>query len=76
MTHFQYFKGDDYNTDHYSMTLSQKSDAAYTQDTKIQYQNTDLYTTSDSKISNIFPILGNPDEITESSAIKSNIIVH
>jgi len=23
MTHFQYYKGDDYNTDHYSMTLSQ-----------------------------------------------------
>ena len=43
MTHFQYYKGDDYNTDHYSMTLSQKSDAARTQDAKIQYQNTNLY---------------------------------
>lgn len=43
MTHFQYYKGDDYNIDHYSMTVSQKSDAAYTQDAKIQYQNTDLY---------------------------------
>jgi len=43
MTHFQYYKGDDYNTDHYSITLSQKSYAAYTQDAKIQYQNTDLH---------------------------------
>ena len=43
MTHFQYYKRDDYNIDHYSRTLSQKSDAAYSQDAKIQYQNTDLY---------------------------------
>jgi len=43
MTHFQYYKGDDYNTGHYSMTISQKSDAAYIQDAKIQYRNTELH---------------------------------
>jgi hypothetical protein len=30
MTHVEYYKGDDYDSDHYSMTLSQKPDAAYT----------------------------------------------
>jgi hypothetical protein len=41
MTHVQYYKGDDYDSDHYSITLCQKPDAAYTQDAEIQCENTD-----------------------------------